>query len=150
MVDYTILQGQFGVRPPVTKHSPAFLQYMGEAGIRKMVSDHYDTLVKSEISDLFPNEGPALEEAKKHSADFIMQISGGPAYFTQSRGAPRMVGRHEPFRIDAHARLIWLESYIEQIKNLKDQNGEDLPDPIKQEFFNYINVFSLWMVNTPS
>ncbi len=150
MVDYTILQGQFGVRPPVTKHSGAFLEAVGEAGIRKMVSDHYDTLVQSEIKDLFPNEGPALEEAKQHSADFIIQISGGPAYFNQNRGAPQMVGRHAPFKITPQARMVWLAAYIEQIKNLKTKEGQDLPDPIKQEFFNYINVFSLWMVNTPA
>jgi len=150
MVDFTIMQGQFGVRPPVTKHSPAFLQLVGEEAIRQMVSNHYDVLVKSEIKELFPQEAEALKAAKQHAADFIIQISGGPAYFNQNRGAPQMVGRHAPFRIDANSRIIWLESYIEEIKKLKTTDGEDLPDGIKQEFFNYLNGFSLWMVNTPS
>jgi hemoglobin len=150
MVDYTIAQAQFGVRIPVTKHSGAFLEHVGEEGIRQMISNHYDRLVKSEIKELFPADGEALVAAKQHSADFIIQISGGPAYFNQNRGAPQMVGRHAPFRIDAKARMIWLDSYIEEIKALKTKDGEDLPDNIKQEFFNYINVFSSWMVNTPS
>lgn len=150
MVDYTIVQSQFGVRVPVTKHSGKFLELVGEENIRKMVSNHYDVLVKSEVKELFPADGEALVLAKQHSADFIIQISGGPAYFNQNRGAPQMVGRHAPFRIDAKARKIWLESYIEEIKVLKTKDGEELPDAIKQEFFNYINVFSGWMVNTPS
>jgi len=150
MVDYTIMQGQFGVRPPVTKHSPAFLENVGEEGIRQMVSNHYDVLIKSEIKELFPLEGEALKAAKQHAADFIIQISGGPAYFNQNRGAPQMVGRHAPFRITADARKVWLESYVEEIKNLKTKDGQVLPDAIKQEFFNYLNVFSLWMVNTPA
>ena len=150
MVDFTIMQGQIGVRPPVTKHSPAFLELVGEEGIRKMVSNHYDGLIISEAKELFPLEGEALKDAKQHAADFMIQISGGPAYFNQNRGAPQMVGRHAPFRIDANARKVWLELYIEEIKNLKTKEGEDLPDAIKQEFFNYLNVFSLWMVNTPS
>lgn len=150
MVDYTIMQGQFGVRPPVTKHSHTFLELVGEENIRQMVSDHYDTLVTTDIKELFPAEGQELADAKKHSADFIMQISGGPAYFTQSRGAPQMVGRHNPFRIDAHARNVWMESYINVLKDLKAKDGQEIPDNIKQEFFNYLNGFSLWMVNTPS
>ena len=150
MVDFTIMQGQFGVRPGVTKHSAAFLETIGEENIRKMVSDHYDVIIHSEIKALFPLEGQELLDAKKHAADFMLQISGGPAYFTQSRGAPRMVGRHAPFRIDAHARQIWLEIYIELLKELKTKEGEPAPDTVIQEFFNYLNVFSLWMVNTES
>lgn len=150
MVDFTIMQGQLGVRPPVTKHTPVFLELVGEENIRKMVSNHYDALIKSEIKELFPLEGEALKDAKQHAADFMIQISGGPAYFNQNRGAPQMVGRHAPFRIDARSRQVWLEIYIEEIKKLKTKDGADLPDEIKQEFFNYLNVFSLWMVNTPS
>jgi hemoglobin len=150
MVDYTIMQGQFGVRPPVTKHSGAFLELVGEESIRQMVSNHYDALVKSEISDLFPNEGQALDEAKQHAADFVIQISGGPAYFNQNRGAPQMVGRHAPFKITPESRQVWLKLYIEEIEKLKTKDGEVLPDNVKQEFFNYLNVFSLWMVNTPA
>ena len=150
MVDYTIMQGQLGVRPPVTKHSPAFLELVGEENIREMVSNHYDALIISDAKELFPLVGEDLKAAKQHAADFIIQISGGPAYFNQNRGAPQMVGRHAPFRITAEARKVWLELYIEELKALKTKDGGEVPDAIKQEFFNYLNVFSLWMVNTAS
>lgn len=149
-MNFTISQGTMGVRPPVTKAQPLFLQLLGEAGARQMVSDHYDLLASSDIKELFPLEADALAEAKQHSADFIIQICGGPAYFNQNRGAPQMVGRHAPFRITMEARTVWLESYAKVLSNLKTKDGEDFPEDILKGFWGYLDVFSIWMVNTPS
>ena len=149
-MDFIISQGVMGVRPPVTKAQPAFLELLGEEGARKMVSDHYDLLVQSDAKELFPLTGDDLAEAKKHAADFIIQICGGPAYFNQNRGAPQMVGRHAPFRITMEARNTWLESYAKVLKGLKTKDGEDFPEDVLKSFWNYLDVFSIWMVNTPS
>ena len=54
-----------------------------------------------------------------------------------------MVGRHQPFKITPNARKIWLESYIIILNKL------DMPDDLKQSFWNYLDIFSIWMVNTP-
>ena len=83
-----------------------------------------------------------LKWQKKHSADFFIQICGGPRYFDMNRGAPRMVARHMPFTITQEARRIWLESYIIVLNNL------DLDEEIKQSFWNYLDIFSIWMMNT--
>jgi len=149
-MDFTISQGVMGVRPPVTKAQPEFLQLLGEEGARKMVSDHYDLLVKSDAKELFPLVGDDLVEAKKHASDFIIQICGGPAYFNQNRGAPQMVGRHAPFRITMEARNTWLEEYAKVLSNLKSKDGEAMPEDLVKGFWNYLDVFSLWMVNTAS
>lgn len=140
-----IAYAQFGVRPPVTKPIPEFLIEMGEEGIRKLVSDHYDSIKESDISHLFPLDAQEFEDAKKHSSDFFIQICGGPQYFNQNRGAPQMVGRHAPFRIDGKARETWLELYKPLLEKLKE---EGVTETSLQSFWNYINVFSLWMVNT--
>ena len=50
-------------------------QYLGEEGMRKMVSDHYDIMVNSSIKDLFPPTRAGLEVAKTHSANFLIQIN---------------------------------------------------------------------------
>ncbi len=149
-MDFTISQGMLGVRPPVTKPHPAFLDLVGEDGARKMVADHYDLVVDSDIKALFPIEADDLAEAKKHAADFIIQICGGPAYFNQNRGAPQMVGRHAPFRITMEARQVWLEEYAKVLAAVKTEDGEDMPEDILKGFWNYLDIFSLWMVNTPS
>ncbi len=144
-MNLNITQVMFGVRVPVTKPIPEFLIEMGENGIRKLVSDHYDKLKVSEISFLFPLDEKEFEEAKKHSSDFFIQICGGPAYFNQNRGAPQMVGRHAPFRITSEARNTWLEMYKPLILELKEKG---VTETSLQSFWNYLDVFSSWMINT--
>ena len=142
-----IAYAEFGVRPPVQKAIPEFLVEIGEEGLRKLVSDHYDAIKESEIKHLFPVDNDAeFALAKKHSADFMIQICGGPAYFNQSRGAPQMVGRHAPFRIDAKARETWLKLYRPLMQKLVDEQG--ITERSVESFWNYLNIFSLWMVNT--
>ena len=140
-----ITQVMFGVRPPVTKPIPEFLIEVGEEGIRNLISNHYDRLRVSEISHLFPMDEKEFEEAKIHSSDFFIQICGGPAYFNQNRGAPQMVGRHAPFRIDAHARKVWLEQYKPLIEQLEK---DGITATSLQSFWAYLDIFSSWMINT--
>ncbi|MEI6677534.1 MAG: hypothetical protein WCL21_02940 [Mariniphaga sp.] len=141
-MDFTINQFEFGYRPPVTLPSPEFLQLLTEEGMRKLVSDHYDLLSKSEVKHLFPRIDEALEKAKQRSSDFFIQICGGHAYYNKSRGKPMLASRHAPFAINQAARVIWLECYIEVLSKL------ELPDEIIASFWNYLNAFSFWMVNT--
>jgi hemoglobin len=140
-----ITQVMFGVRIPVTKPIPEFLIEVGEDGIRKLVDDHYEKLRESEISNLFPMDDNDFAKAKQHAADFLIQICGGRAYFTENRGAPQMVGRHAPFRITAKARAVWLELYKPLILELKDKG---VTETSLQSFWNYLDVFSTWMINT--
>ncbi len=146
-MNYEITQAQFGVRPPVTKPIPEFLLEVGEAGIRKLISDHYDSIKTSDIVHLFPMDEKEFEDAKVHSADFFIQICGGPKYFNENRGAPQMVGRHAPFRIDAKARQTWLELYKPLLDELKEQG---ITETSLNSFWGYLNIFSIWMINTQS
>ena len=135
----------FGVKPPVTKPIPEFLLEVSEAGLRELISKHYDAIKESDIYHLFPQDDAEFAQAKVNSADFFIQICGGPAYFNQNRGAPRMVGRHAPFAIDAKARERWLELYRPLLEELQEQG---VTETSLQSFWNYLNIFSLWMVNT--
>ena len=146
----TITPGELGVRPNVTKPHPAFLELVTEEGIRKLVDAHYEKIRHSDIRFLFPVDDEDFEEAKTHASDFFIQICGGPDYFNQHRGAPRMVGRHAPFRITVEARNRWLELYIDLLENLKTPEGEPIPEEVIQSFWNYLDIFSIWMINTPS
>lgn len=144
-MNLTISYAEFGVRPNVTKPIPEFLIEMREEGIRELISDHYDLLKESDIAFLFPIDEEEFKLAKKHSADFMIQICGGPAYFNQSRGAPQMVGRHAPFRIDAKARQRWLELYRPLLEKLKEKG---VTETSLRSFWGYLDVFSIWMINT--
>lgn len=141
-MDFEISKYFPGVRPGVTLPTNEMLRLLKEDGIRKMVSDHYDLLVQSSIKDLFPKNPIALEKAKEHSADFFIQICGGPDYFNQNRGKPQLNRRHRPFKITAEGRIEWLNCYINVLQKL------DLPNHVKLSFWNYLDVFSKWMVNS--
>ena len=140
-----ISQAQFGVRPPVTKPIPEFLLEVGEEGIRELISKHYDAIKQSDIRHLFPLDDAEFEKAKVNSADFFIQICGGPKYINQNRGAPQMVGRHAPFRIDAKARQTWLEFYKPLLEELKEQG---VTETSLYSFWRYLDIFSIWMINT--
>jgi hemoglobin len=144
-MNLTITKTPFGVRPPVQKPIPEFLIEVTEEGIRKLINDHYDSIKKSEISYLFPLDEKEFEQAKINSSDFFIQICGGRAYFNENRGAPQMIGRHARFRIDAKAREVWLELYKPLLMELKEQG---VTETSLNSFWNYLNIFSLWMINT--
>ena len=144
-MNLNMTKAPFGIRPPVSKPIPEFLIEVGEEGIRGMISKHYDALRVSSISNLFPQDDNDFAQAKVNSADFFIQICGGRAYFNENRGAPQMIGRHAPFRIDANAREIWLELYKPLILELKDSG---VTETSLNSFWGYIDIFSIWMINT--
>lgn len=143
-MDLQINDYKFGEKPSVTRPDTEFYTVMGEAGIRDMVSKHYDLLRASSLKDLFPKEDNAFEQSKHNSADFMIQILGGPEFYNQNRGQPLLVNRHRPFSITPEGRVTWLNCYKEVLM------GIDAPEHLIVSFWNYLNVFSNWMVNTKS
>ncbi|MCW3805760.1 hypothetical protein [Plebeiibacterium marinum] len=139
---FTITKLPFGERRKNFKPDLKLFEYLKEDGIRKMVSDHYDLLVKSEIKDIFPDSDQLLEGAKKRSADFFIQRFGGPEYYKMTRGNPMLADRHLPFKITPKARIVWLKCYREVICNLTE-----VPFEILLSFWKWLDEFSNWMVN---
>lgn len=142
-MELTISNYTWGEKPDVQLPSTQLLTLLGEQGIRDLVSEHYDLLIQSEIKDLFPKNPVALEKAKEHSADFFIQICGGPMYFNKNRGKPMLNRRHLPFKITSGARIVWLSCYRDLLST------SELPADVLLSFWNYLDVFSKWMVNTP-
>ena len=143
-----ISDGEIGVRPPVAKPHPGFLHEVGEERFQELVYAHYESIKTSDIAFLFPIfDEEDFAEAQKHAFDFLIEISGGPEYFTQSRGQHQMVGRHAPFRIDEQARQSWLALYKPLLEALVD---EGITPEYIESFWDYLNVFSMWLVNTES
>jgi len=140
-----IIEVPLGTRAEVIRPIPEFYATVGEEGIRKITDAHYELLKVSDAKHLFPiDDDEEFALAKKHAGDFFIQYLGGPKYFQASRGAPQMVGRHAPFAITAEARRTWLNTYKEALEVV------DASTEAKESFWNYLNTFSTWMVNTPS
>ncbi len=132
----------FGDRPEAPIPDNDLLTVLGEDGIRKMINDHYELLVESEIKSMFPPKGIGLELAKKHSADFFIQRLGGPEYFNNTRGRPMLASRHGHFKITPTGRMEWLRCYRDVLLQL------DVEEKLVIAFWNYLHDFSNWMVNT--
>lgn len=141
-MDFQISKYTPGERPEVSLPSHEIYTFLGDEGIRNLVKDHYDLLAQSEIKELFPRDAAGLERAVKNSSDFFIQICGGPMYFNKNRGRPMMYKRHLPHKITPEARVVWLDCYRKAIEK------QNLPEEIASSFWNYIEVFSKWMVNT--
>ncbi len=144
----SITEGTIGVRPPVTKPHPGFLHEVGVERFEKLVYDHYELIEKSEIAFLFPVlDEEDFAEASRHAFTFLLEISGGEQLFTQERGEHQMVGRHAPFRIDEEGRKVWLSLYAGLLEALVD---EGISEEYIQSFWDYLDIFSMWLVNTES
>jgi len=143
-MNYAIMAYNANFIPPVQKPLPSFLEELKEEGIRDLLSRFYACLDTSAIRHIFPAKDSAeMEEAAQISADFFIQICGGPAYFNQKHGMPQMRRRHAPFTITAEGRLHWLICFEDALKPLEGQVSENS----LQSFWNYINVFSIMMIN---
>lgn len=147
-MDFTITDATTEVRSPISKPHPGFLAEAGEERFRQLVSDHYELIRDSDIAFMFPVDYEEdFDKVKKRAADFLIQICGGPDYYAQTRGDPRMLSRHARFRIDEKGRRVWLECYARLLPELEK---EGINSEYIQSFWNYLNTFSMVMVNTPS
>ena len=142
MIDLKITAAIRGGRPNVSLPHRGILEFLKEEGVRKLISDHYDRIKISSIRDLFPPNDVIFEAAKKNSADFFVQILGGPTHYNENRGAPMLVRRHLPFTITDEARIVWLEIYQDLLPEL------GMPDELLVSFWLYLDQFSIWMINT--
>lgn len=70
-MEFVITEYTPGQRPNVILPSTEIFQLLGEEGIRNLVSEHYDCLAESEISDLFPEKREGFERAKKKYFRFL-------------------------------------------------------------------------------
>ncbi len=145
IMNYTITPYNANFIPPVQKPDQNFLPQVTEQGIRDLLTRLYTCLDKSPVREIFPlADTEGMLEAAQVSADFFIQICGGPDYFNQNRGMPQMRGRHAPFAITPEARLHWLTCFEEALKPLESTVSKES----LQSFWNYINIFSIMIINT--
>ena len=143
-MNYSILAYNADYIPSIQTPKHDFLTQVTEQGMRDLLSRFYACLDKSAIRNIFPAiDAKEMEEAAQTSADFFIQICGGPAYFSQKYGMPKMRQRHAPFSITAEGRLHWLICFEKALQPLEVSVKEEN----LQSFWNYINIFSIMLIN---
>ncbi|MGM0622965.1 MAG: globin [Campylobacterota bacterium] len=141
MVDYKVTATEFGQRPPYKEPDAIFLKELGEEGFYQLMSDFYDLVIESDISNFFPQDEAMLEKVKLHNTKFFVEVCGGTKAYTQQMGHVDMVKMHEEFSIPEKARLEWLGCMREIL------DKQDISDAAKQTFWDYVEVFSKHLVN---
>lgn len=97
-----------------------------------------------------PGLRPMYPEADLTGAEtrlrmFLEQYWGGPHTYQEVRGHPRLRLRHAPFVIDSEARDRWLGHMAE---SLADIPADQLPEPLRQQLWDYLTAAAHAMVNT--
>lgn len=91
------------------------------------------------LRSMFPAD---LEPGKRWQALFLIQYWGGPSYYHNERGHPRLRMRHMPYPITPQAREAWLRHMLDAI----DEVG--IPEPARGLMREYFINGSAFMINT--
>lgn len=122
---------------------PRFYEALGEDGFRAFISNFYDIIVDdATVSHFFPQGGPELLQAKQNSADFFIQVCGGPQWFDMRRGGISMAQAHARFSVTPKAREGWLHCLRQALDELTH-----IDDELKYSFWDYCDKFSQHVVN---
>ncbi|MBS2963906.1 globin [Actinocrinis puniceicyclus] len=117
-----------------------YVRVGGEPTFRTLVHRFYEGVAQDpELRAMYPEED--LRPAAERLTLFLIQYWGGPSTYSDTRGHPRLRMRHAPFRVDAHARDLWLHHMAEAVRSLK------LPEPDETELWQYLERAAHFMVN---
>jgi hemoglobin len=131
--------------PRVPLPDQGIYNVLKEEGLTRLLKAVYRRLGKSPIREMFPTTDQDLDLAAEKSALFFIGICGGPPLFERRYGPPQMRARHQRFSITAEARTTWLSCWKEVL--FEEPNSVGFPAEFRQGFWNYLEAFSVWMVN---
>ena len=81
----------------------------GEAQVRALTDCFYDLMdLEPAYTELRAVHGSELEDARKKLFMFLCGWLGGPSYYTDAYGHPRLRARHMPFAIGIKERDQWV------------------------------------------
>lgn len=132
-----------GGPPEVDLPSAEIFAAMGPDNIRAMITDFYNRLAASPISNLFPAD---LSGPIERSALYFIQLLGGPAEYSRRFGPPRLRARHLPFVISEQTRRVWLECFFTTLEDAPSRFA--FPPAHLPTFRTFLTEFSAWMVNS--
>lgn len=130
---------------PPTKPSTPFDWIGGEPRVRALVDRFYDLMdIEPRYRELRAAHGSLLDDARDKLFWFLCGWLGGPSYYEDRFGHPRLRMRHMPFAIGIRERDQWLACMDQAMR--ETQVPADLRERLKQSFFQTAD----WMRNTPA
>lgn len=129
---------------PETQPATPFEWIGGEARVQALVDRFYDLMdIEPAYRELRISHGTTLDDARQKLFWFLCGWLGGPSYYEDRFGHPRLRMRHMPFRIGIVERDQWLACMDQAM----GETGvpEDLRARLRESFFKTAD----WMRNTP-
>lgn len=130
-------------KPEVLPATP-FEWIGGEARVQALVDRFYDLMdIEPAYRDLRASHGTTLDDARQKLFWFLCGWLGGPSYYEERFGHPRLRMRHMPFRIGILERDQWLACMDQAMGEIGVP--EALRARLRESFFKTAD----WMRNTP-
>jgi len=123
------------------ENANTFYALLGEKAILEVVNHFYSFVYEDpRIAHLFQNN---IEEVKDKQFRFLCQFFGGPSYYSDKYGHPRMRMRHMPHNITSNAKDAWLENMKKAI-----HLSTCIPEGLKEPFYQSFPKIASHMVNS--
>jgi len=114
----------------------------GEATFTELVRRFYAAVAEDPVlRPLYPQEPGMFEAAAEHLRLFLIQYWGGPGWYGERRGHPRLRMRHAPFSIGRPERDAWMRHMRSAVESLA------LPAPVRTAFLDYFENAATAMMN---
>ena len=93
------------------------------------------------LRPLYPADPEMFAAAAEHLRLFLIQYWGGPDWYSQRRGHPRLRMRHAPFAIGRTERDAWMGHMRGAMESL------ELPPEVREAFLEYFENAATAMMN---
>ncbi len=114
----------------------------GEPTFTRLVERFYASVAADPVlRPLYPADPQMLAAAAEHLRLFLVQYWGGPGWYSERRGHPRLRMRHAPFSIGRRERDAWMGHMRAAVDSL------ELPAPVREAFLEYFENASTAMMN---
>ncbi len=114
----------------------------GEAAFTRLVERFYAGVAGDPVlRPLYPRDPLMFAAAGEHLRLFLIQYWGGPGWYSERRGHPRLRMRHMPFAIGRRERDAWMGHMRAAIDSL------ELPKAVREAFLEYFEDAATAMMN---
>jgi hemoglobin len=114
----------------------------GEATFTRLVGRFYAAVAGDPIlRPLYPKDQVMFAAAAEHLRLFLIQYWGGPGWYSQQRGHPRLRMRHAPFVIGRRERDAWMGHMRAAVDSL------ELASEVRDAFLDYFDNAATAMMN---
>jgi len=114
----------------------------GKQTFTRIVGHFYAAVATDPVlRPLYPKDEEQLARSADHLRLFLIQYWGGPTWYSDQRGHPRLRMRHMPFPIGPQERDAWLGHMREAVASV------ELPEQVRSALLEYFESAAHAMVN---